>query len=130
MIIPYSISSVIIGTALKDLRKYNINIWYSLLTFPASLILINIVTRFFSFGRPKRVTWRDRRNLYLENGYVKNHPNQRVMVFSETLDSINKLNLIIISTKNLRSIIMKNQHANTILYGVLQAVVLPLVKIF
>jgi len=56
---------IIIATALKDLKKYNISAIYSLLTFPAALLLIsvyiaNIVPLFLTFGRPKRVRWRDR----------------------------------------------------------------------
>ena len=56
---------IIIATALKDLKKYNISAIYSLLTFPAALLLIsvyiaNIVPLFLTFGQPKRVRWRDR----------------------------------------------------------------------
>ncbi|MGC1929181.1 MAG: glycosyltransferase [Candidatus Nitrosopolaris sp.] len=53
---------IIIGIAIKDVKNYSISVVYSLLTFPAALLLISacIANIVHFLGRSKRVQWRDR----------------------------------------------------------------------
>jgi chlorobactene glucosyltransferase len=67
---------IIIGTAIKNIKKYNISAIYSFLTFPAALFLItayvtNIFLLFISSNGSKRIRWRDRTYLYNKRGDLR-----------------------------------------------------------
>ena len=52
---------VTIGTAIKDVRKYNINPIYSLLAFPGAVVLIlAYITNIFPLLTSKKLQWRYR----------------------------------------------------------------------
>ena len=68
---------IVIGTAIKNIKKYNINAAYSLLTFPAALFLIsayfaNMIPLLMSFKRSKilKVQWRHRTYIYKGYGLI------------------------------------------------------------
>lgn len=68
---------ITIGTAIKNIKKYNINAAYSLLTFSAVLFLIsaylaNMIPLFMSFKRSKilKVQWRHRTYIYKKEGLI------------------------------------------------------------
>ena len=68
---------ITIGTAIKNIKKYNINAAYSLLTFSAVVFLIsaylaNMIPLFMSFKRSKilKVQWRHRTYIYKKEGLI------------------------------------------------------------
>ncbi len=68
---------IAIGTAIKNIKKYNINAVYSLLTFLAALFLVsayfaNMIPLFMSFKRSKilKVHWRHRTYIYKKEGLI------------------------------------------------------------
>jgi chlorobactene glucosyltransferase len=68
---------IVIGPAIKNIKKYNINAAYSLLTFPAALFLVSayfaiMIPLFMSFKRSKilKVQWRHRTYIYKKEGLI------------------------------------------------------------